>query len=72
MMESKSWENENARKGVCWNCTDRHPKCHSECERYLKESDLRKKENKALTDEKMRTKMFGKRDRRKQPSMRRY
>ena len=72
MMENKKWEKENARKVVCWNCKERHPKCHAECEKYIEESNLRRRENQALTDDKMRTKMFGKKDRRKQPSMRRY
>ena len=72
MIESKKWENENSRKGVCWECQERYPKCHSKCERYQKEREEWSKANKALTEEKMITKMYGKRDRRKQPCMRRY
>ena len=33
------WNND-ARKTPCWQCTERHPKCHATCERYLKDQEI--------------------------------
>lgn len=35
----------------CHNCPDRHPKCHSECERYLAFVEERAKVRKVMADE---------------------
>lgn len=33
------WNND-ARKTPCWQCKERHPKCHATCERYLKDQEI--------------------------------
>jgi response regulator of citrate/malate metabolism len=36
------WNND-ARKTPCWQCKERHHKCHATCERYLKDVEEQKK-----------------------------
>ena len=38
------WLMENSRKTPCYQCEDRYPKCHSECQKYLEFKDLKGKE----------------------------
>ena len=42
------WLMENSRKTPCYQCEDRHSRCHSECPKYLEFKDLKEKESEEL------------------------
>lgn len=43
------WNNDS-RKTPCWQCKERHHKCHATCERYLKDQEMERAAKKKASE----------------------